>query len=419
MHKFRLLLLAVVFTAACSKSDNPGNNGDPGSPPDPPTEEGTPTPVGTPDGTTAATAVIGTGGGTLTSTDGQLKLTVPAGAFTTNQNVSIERISNNSPLKAGHAYRLKPEGVTFAKPVSLTFKYQQSDTLIYAPDASGIAYQNSKGVWMATPVTIEAGTGAITAQTTHFSDWSKYTFVHIAVKSPRVGPGGSTGLSVIVADGYLAPTNNDKPVPQNKPVSAASIKSWRIVSGPGRIEGTGSVVTFVAPPRITTPPESKTVVEAVVFAKVGQPKTFKLSAEIRTVQGFLKISINGGDEITLSALPVLKMGENMWQLATTGPAGSTGLVITWPFGVGTHGFSILPREDKAVVTLLHEGHNYGHTYIAGEDIFASPGFVKITSMGVIDGFVTGTFSVEKAGRFPTLKNSVSIEGSFQTTKITD
>lgn len=407
------MLLALAFACSCSKKDGPASE------PGPPARKtGSPTPVGTPDGSHVARASIGATGGTLTSADGQLTVTIPPGAFTANQQVSIERITNHNPLRIGQGYRLQPEGLTFAKAVTLTFRYLSTDTVAYPIEAAGIAYQTGDGVWMAVPrAQTDANARTVTVPTTHFSDWSQYTPVRIVVRQPALAPNAATSVSVTVADDFLAPLDRETPIPADLPADPRFIKSWKL-SGAGRLEGEGPVIRYVAPPTIATPPQSVATVTAEVYQLLGQPATYKLNAHVRTVEGFLKLRINGGDEITLKALPVVKASGDFWQLATTGAPGSTGMVITWPFGVGTHGFSILPRLDKAVVSLVYNGDNYGHTYIAsGNEMHASPGFVKITSMGAIDGFVTGTFSVEKAGRYPTLKNTIILEGSFTTTKV--
>ncbi len=87
-------------------------------------------------------------------------------------------------------------------------------------------------------------------------------------------------------------------------------------------------------------------VVAEVYERLGQPKTIRLTADIRILEGWLKLRIDGGDEITLKALPIVKLSGDTWQLATTGLQGSTGVVLSWPWGVGTHGFSIEPRQIK-------------------------------------------------------------------------
>lgn len=404
------MLLALAITAGCSKSDS-GNDGPPG----PTTETGTPTPVGAPDGTPSASAVIGAGGGTLSSADGRLKITVPAGAFTADQTVSIERIASHNPLGVGRGYRLKPEGVRFAKPVSLTFQYFRPDSVAYPTEAMRVAYQDSKGVWMAVPGTVNTDNRTATVQTDHFSDWTLFTPVRLEVKQPVVNPGGFTDVSLVLADEFLAPLTKERPINSNQPANPAFIKSWKL-TGPGKLAGEGAIIRYIAP--ISATLEQKATVSAEVYRALGKPETVKLNVVIRTMEGFLKVRIDGGDEITLLVNPVAKVGE-FYQLSTTFSPGQTALVISWPFGVGSHGFSIEPRADKATISLFHNDANYGFTWISGDVLRASPGAVTITSMGVIDGFVTGKFVVEKGGKYPLLKSTVHYEGTFQTTKIGD
>lgn len=409
------MLLALAFLSACSKKEDAGENP---RREDPAQEQGTPTPVGALDGTPKSQTVIGAAGGYFISADAELRVTFPPGALTGDQTVSIERIVNHNPLGIGHGYRLKPEGITFAKPVSLTFNYFRNDTIAYPVEAMRVAYQNSKGVWMAVPgAEINTDRRTVTVQTTHFSDWSQFTPVRLDVKQPVVGVGSSTPVTLILDDDFLAPLNREKPMKAGLPLNDKFIKGWNL-NGPGRILGNGATVRYVAPPAITTPPESRATVSVEVFRELGKPATMKVNAVIKTMEGFVRISIDGGDEFTMQANPIAKVGDH-FQLSSNTPGYSTGMVLSWPFGVGTHGYSIEPKPDKAVVSLFYNDANYGHTYLAGNEATASPGAVTITSMGVIDGLVTGTFVVEKAGKYPLLKNTIHFKGYFQTTRIAD
>ena len=56
--------------------------------------------------------MIGPGGGTITSADGRVSLTFPAGALETNQTISIQPIENKLPSGASNsAYRFLPHGL--------------------------------------------------------------------------------------------------------------------------------------------------------------------------------------------------------------------------------------------------------------------------------------------------------------------
>ena len=77
------------------------------------------------------TADIGPAGGTLTSTDGDLELTVPAGALASTQTLTIEALdAGDLPaafdgLAIEAAYEIGPAGLSFSAPVQLEFHSDQ------------------------------------------------------------------------------------------------------------------------------------------------------------------------------------------------------------------------------------------------------------------------------------------------------
>ena len=73
-------------------------------------------------GVSAPSASIGPAGGTLASGDNQVTLTVPAGALASATPISITAVADTAPGGTGFAYRLALDGLTFAKPVTITLK---------------------------------------------------------------------------------------------------------------------------------------------------------------------------------------------------------------------------------------------------------------------------------------------------------
>lgn len=104
------------------------------------------TPTGTPTGQ-AVHKMIDANGGELTSTDGTLKLTIPAGALSTATDITIQPISNELTGGIGDAYRLTPHGQTFNKPITITFNYNAADTTDSRPEFLDIAFQDAEGSW--------------------------------------------------------------------------------------------------------------------------------------------------------------------------------------------------------------------------------------------------------------------------------
>ncbi|MBK9983914.1 MAG: hypothetical protein IPP15_16365 [Saprospiraceae bacterium] len=168
------LILYIAFTLCmllnihCGKDDpvNPNN------------QQPLVTPVGSPTGIPSSTS-IDASGGTLTSTDGVLKLTIPAGAVSSTTIFSIQPLSNNCPGGAGSAYRLSPEGLTFAQPVTILFNY--ADSIVANENYLAIAYQDVDHTWFAPKIiSSTASVNQISVQTKHFSDWSIFERLSIS-----------------------------------------------------------------------------------------------------------------------------------------------------------------------------------------------------------------------------------------------
>lgn len=129
------------------------------------------TEVGTPVGDKVSKG-IGPTGGTLTSPDGKLTLTVPKGALTENNSFSIQPITNSSAAGIGLGYRLEPHDAKFATPLELSIRFDDNDLEGTVPEALELAYQDSAGAWHApTASRLDMNTKTLTVSTTHFSDW--------------------------------------------------------------------------------------------------------------------------------------------------------------------------------------------------------------------------------------------------------
>ena len=92
---------------------------------------------------------------------------------------ACRRYGDRHPADHGHrtrrawaAYRLTPEGQTFAQPVSLTFKYSAAVAGASAPDLLRVATQTAQGTWSLPATTRDAAQRTLSVATTHFSDWA-------------------------------------------------------------------------------------------------------------------------------------------------------------------------------------------------------------------------------------------------------
>jgi len=171
----RLLLIFVLFSCNEDVQNNPNQD----------TLEPAVTEVGIPDGT-AVTKEIGTSGGSFSSADGILDITIPPGAVSSNTTFSVQPITNFCP-GGKFAYRLLPEGLTFTSPVTLTFHYTDEDIAGTLPEFLGIAYQGGDKIWYSLPsAVVDDVSKIISVQVKHFTDWTYITEIEISPTVPAV-----------------------------------------------------------------------------------------------------------------------------------------------------------------------------------------------------------------------------------------
>lgn len=91
--------------------------------------------------------VIGAAGGFILND--RVIVSVPPGALDKDVEIGLQPISNTNKAGKGLSYRMTPHGITFHKPITITFRYTEEEAKNTFPQALGIAYQNSSGVWMA------------------------------------------------------------------------------------------------------------------------------------------------------------------------------------------------------------------------------------------------------------------------------
>lgn len=256
------LLLALV---ACGGGDDspvspaPGPAPAPAPGPAPSPSGATPlaTPVGAAQGS-PSTASLTSAGGTLTSADGKLKLTVPEGALNAPATISIQPIGNSAPGRIGSGYRLQPEGMVFAKPVQISFTYADGDLPGSSADALGVATQKSDGTWRWLDGTLDRTARTVTAATTHFSDWSLVKGFQLRPPTATVKTGGTVPLKLTYC--FAPPESGDDLTPigyncddENAPAPLNWAVNWSVNGAPGgngtvgTVSGNGAVATYTAP----------------------------------------------------------------------------------------------------------------------------------------------------------------------------
>lgn len=265
---FAKLIAILFFVSSCKK--NPAN------------VEGIPSePIKSERGTAQGTPVtksIGTDGGTLISADGNLTITVPQGAIPSAQQFSIQPITNTLYEEDASriAYRLLPEGITFSKPIQLQFRYTPPSQEGTTEDVLTIASQQTNGTWKIVPTILNKTTKTLTAETTHFSDWTVTGGFELMVEKRTLRPGEKAKLWVVSAIGedLLAPLS----VHAEVSATLTALGNWKIIDGPGSLntirtspKGFEYNATYTAPSAVTGRKIAVITMEVEGFNKIKDP----------------------------------------------------------------------------------------------------------------------------------------------------
>lgn len=281
------------------------------------------TEVGKPVGT-ASSSSIGPQGGFLHSDDGKLTVSIPADALTAATTISIQPITNEGPLGVGLAYRLQPEGVTFKKPVTLTFHYDDNQVAGIPADFFWIITQAGNGSWNAMlKSVVDLGHKTVSTETTHFSDWALGRFINLALEpsASTIQKGSSVELRVagfvrdqaIPEDEELAPlvpiTGDGEgltPLTPIPPIESRlmdfKVKQWTlnglgapISNSNGSLNATKNKATYKAP---NTKPSTNPVAVSVTLEsnnKEGRKSSYMLTSSISVVDSdlYLLLKVDG------------------------------------------------------------------------------------------------------------------------------
>ena len=193
----------------------------------------------------ASSATIDASGGTVTSADGRLTVTIPPGALTTATTIGIQPITNEIETGVGLGYDLTPNGQAFAVPITVTFAYADFDLAGTSADFLGMAYQDPAGQWhsLDNPV-VDKAQRMLSIQATHFTPHAAWGFVGIVPASATVGLGKSVDLQVKLCTNK--PDPNDPSGRQIQGCSLANgnqipLGNWSVNGAPGGSVSTGTV----------------------------------------------------------------------------------------------------------------------------------------------------------------------------------
>jgi len=239
-HLFTFLLAFSSFLFVSCKSTSPT------APPD--TSKGTPTAVGTPVGTPSS-ATIDAAGGSLMSPDGRLELIIPANALSAATTISIQPVTNETPLGAGLGFELLPNGQTFSMPVTVRFHYDSTDLLGTDARALAIATQKANRIWyrLGTPA-LDPVAKTLSITSTHFSAYNMYHSLRLIPYHDEIAVKKTSLVAVVfVVEGEADETGF--PLSPYVFYSVPSQISWSVNGSP---MGTPQNGTLVSTPNVSS-----------------------------------------------------------------------------------------------------------------------------------------------------------------------
>ncbi len=237
-----LLACAMAFTS-CRKED-PAEEPQPG----PDYSHGQPTPVGTPVGAATSLSIDGSGG-SISSPDGRLTVTIPAGALAAATEITIQPITNTCIAGVGQAYQLGPDGQQFAQPVTLTLQHTPEDLEGTSPFALQMAVQGDDQIWYTSDeFVIDSIAGTTTVQTTHFSPWGPFATYRLAPPSASVEVNEVIGLEVLetrIADDELGTEGFHDALVGVFDLSSETLISWHVNNSAPFNTANGTLVNWL------------------------------------------------------------------------------------------------------------------------------------------------------------------------------
>lgn len=370
-------------------------------------------------GTTSGLAVnktIGIAGGELTSSDGRITLSVPTGAVTSNTQFSIQPIKNTLDTTSSKpAYRLLPEGVSFAKPVRLIFNYDALDLKNTKEDLLIAAWQQPNGSWKAVPTSLNKTAKTLIIQTSHFSDWLVTGEISLSVNRANLAPGESTTVSIMGVnhddDDLLAPLS-----PSGWSGTITQVRNWDVLQGPGDLssvegdENSGDMIRrkkYTAPTAISRP--DKATIQVVVDGNItipdstapGGKRVFQnmvllgevnIVANVYMIGNFGPIDINIGEVTALLSNGRINIAAHDANISvgfiTNGTAGSnfpSGDIMIPGFSVSNAAYSLSPTQSFSFGSSFQECNPSPVTKYSG-------GALTLQKWGAVGEPVQGEFS---------------------------
>jgi hypothetical protein len=151
-------------------------------------------PGGTGTGTSTGQGTVGASGGKVSTSDGTVTVSIPAGALPGDTQITITEIQSPAPGAIGKTYEIGPTGTQFASPVTLTFKYAGDDLM--GNDPSSLEVATIVGTdWVALSAdAVDTSAQTASGQTMHLSPYG------IHAKGNGNKDGGTTNDATVSGD---------------------------------------------------------------------------------------------------------------------------------------------------------------------------------------------------------------------------
>ncbi len=318
----------------------------------------------------AITKMIGPEGGVLTYGD-EVEIEVPAGAVDMPTTFSIQPVKSRiQPHSEKVNYELLPHGVTFNKPVKITFSYDPS-ALSTSEDVLQVAYRKEEGTWHSLPTEINKNNQTLTVTKESFSEFEFYEKFILHADRSSLASGESTELSVgfIYEDyeGLIAPLTPhfldgescyfllDKGI-------ASKVGGWTIVEGSGKIvpkNNFQSIATYTAPSQLNA-------TEAIVQVRIegirngmSQGAVLILRKSITLSDGWIKLTMDGQTHLLTHNTMAVQLEDYSFGVAGTNADKSLDIAVIVILkgrqaGPGTYSLGLL--EPGTSIVSLYENN---------------------------------------------------------------
>jgi hypothetical protein len=265
---------------------------------------------GQPNGEKTA-ATIGQSGGSLKSSDNRIELIFPAGALSSDKQISIQPITNLAQGSIGKGYKMEPSGIQFEKPVQLIYHYTNAETEGDSPELIGLATQDDKGFWhQLNKLTHDTVAKTITGYIKHFSLYNPQWKIYFKPQDSKVKV--SKEVKILL---FIAPIEGGNPEPDEISQALAyvfgdetswSTLKWYVNAVPNGNSSVGFVITqgllnqkYKAPAQV---PVNNPV---EIYLEIHSPNTvtktpFRKSCEVLVYDNAYEVSmkaeLKGGSE---------------------------------------------------------------------------------------------------------------------------